>query len=67
MKVIATALGYGGKDGHQLRQPGEVFEVADGEKATWFEPVEEHGDGAQPAARSANNRNRARGASDDLA
>lgn len=62
MKVIATALGYGGKDGHQLRQPGDVFEVADGEKASWFEPLPEKGDGA-PGANDKKRRNQ----SDDLA
>lgn len=41
MKVIATAVGYAGKEGHQLRQPGDVFEVADGEKASWFKPVDD--------------------------
>lgn len=41
MLVRATAVGYAGKNGHALRQPGDVFEVEDGAKATWFEPVEE--------------------------
>ncbi|MGE8659112.1 MAG: hypothetical protein ACN6O8_20400 [Achromobacter sp.] len=67
MKVIATALGYAGKDGHQLRQPGDIFEVADGETASWFKPVEDHSDDAKPASRSAGGRNRTQGASDDLA
>jgi hypothetical protein len=36
MKVIATRLGYFGK----LREAGDVFEVPDGTKASWFQPVE---------------------------
>lgn len=35
MKVIATKPGYFGK----LRAVGEEFDVPDGSKATWFEPV----------------------------
>lgn len=35
MKVTATKQGYFGK----LREPGDVFEVPEGEKASWFEPV----------------------------
>lgn len=41
MRVIATAEGYGGKGRHQTRKPGDVFEVEDGAKATWFKPVDE--------------------------
>lgn len=37
MKVIATKLGYLGK----LRQPGDEFEVPNGTKGSWFEPVEQ--------------------------
>lgn len=48
MKVIATAVGYAGKDGHQLRQPGDVFEVPDGSKATWFKSVEDDEQGDRP-------------------
>ena len=36
MKVIATKLGYFGK----LRQPGDEFDVPDGTKGSWFQPVE---------------------------
>lgn len=36
MKVIATEKGYYGR----LIEPGETFEVPDGEKATWFNPVD---------------------------
>jgi hypothetical protein len=36
MLVIAKARGY--FDG--IREPGDKFNVPDGEKATWFEPVE---------------------------
>lgn len=37
MKVIATKQGYLGK----LRQPGDEFEVPDGTKGSWFEPVKQ--------------------------
>ncbi|ANA34302.1 hypothetical protein [Ralstonia mannitolilytica] len=48
MRVIATAPGYGGKNGqHQLREPGDEFEVEDdAAKASWYVPVEE-----KPAAK----------------
>lgn len=35
MKVIATKPGYFGK----LREPGDIFEVPDGETASWFHAV----------------------------
>lgn len=35
MKVIATKKGYFGK----LREPGDVFDVPEKSKASWFEPV----------------------------
>jgi hypothetical protein len=35
MKVRATAPGFYG----QYREIGDEFEVADNQKATWFEPV----------------------------
>lgn len=41
MRVIAIAQGYGGKDKHAIREPGEQFEVPDGAKASWYEPVDE--------------------------
>lgn len=41
MKVIATKLGYFGK----LRQPGDEFEVPDGTKGSWFQPVEQKANG----------------------
>jgi hypothetical protein len=41
MRVIAIAQGYGGKDKHVLREPGEQFEVPDGVKASWYEPADE--------------------------
>lgn len=41
MKVIATKQGYFGK----LRAPGDEFEVPDGFKATWFQPVEHKASG----------------------
>lgn len=34
--VIATQRGYYGRI---LREPGDVFRVADGDTASWFEPV----------------------------
>lgn len=37
MKVIALKQGYFGK----LRDPGEEFEVPEGSKASWFQPVEQ--------------------------
>lgn len=37
MEVIATKAGYYGK----LREEGDKFEVADGDKATWFKPTKE--------------------------
>lgn len=39
MKVRATELGYGGLPRHQLRQVGDVFDVRDGSKDSWYEPV----------------------------
>lgn len=36
MKVKAVKQGYFGK----LREAGDVFEVPDGSKASWFEAVE---------------------------
>lgn len=48
MKVIATAVGYAGKDGHQLRQPGDVFEMPEGSKASWFKPVDDDEQGDRP-------------------
>ncbi|HHV49080.1 MAG: hypothetical protein ACK4UX_02630 [Thiobacillus sp.] len=41
MKVIATKLGYFGK----LREPGDEFEVPDGTKGSWFQPVEQKANG----------------------
>lgn len=41
MEVIATKLGYFGK----LRQPGDEFEVPDGTKGSWFQPVEQKANG----------------------
>lgn len=41
MKVIATKLGYFGK----LREPGDEFEVPDGTKGSWFQPVEQKASG----------------------
>jgi hypothetical protein len=39
MEVIATKPGYYGK----LRQVGDRFAVADGDKASWFCPVRDEG------------------------
>ena len=41
MKVIAIKLGYFGK----LREPGDEFEVPDGTKGSWFQPVEQKANG----------------------
>lgn len=41
MKVIATKRGYFGK----LREPGDEFEVPDGTKGSWFQPVEQKANG----------------------
>lgn len=41
MKVIATKMGYFGK----LREPGDEFEVPDGTKGSWFQPVEQKANG----------------------
>lgn len=49
MLVRALAVGYAGKGGHALRQPGDVFEIDDDQAkvslakpgGTWFEVVEE--------------------------
>lgn len=41
MKVIATKLGYFGK----LREPGDEFEVPDGTKGSWFQPIEQKANG----------------------
>ncbi len=45
MKVIATKLGYFGK----LREPGDEFEVPDGTKGSWFQPVEQKANGKAKA------------------
>ncbi len=37
MRVIATKPGFS----DYLRQPGDVFEVPDGSKGSWFKPVED--------------------------
>lgn len=41
MKVIATKQGYFGK----LRAVGDEFEVPDGTKGSWFQPVEQKANG----------------------
>lgn len=48
MLVRALKQGYAGKDGHQWREPGDVFEMEDdvAKKSldrgdTWFEPVKD--------------------------
>lgn len=35
MKVIASKQGYHGA----LRAPGDVFDVPEGQRATWFDPA----------------------------
>lgn len=47
MQVIATARGY---DNVRVREEGEVFDVADGTKGTWFKPVED-ATSAKPAVK----------------
>ncbi len=37
MLVRATAMGH---DGQQIRQPGEVFDMPDKIKGSWFVPVD---------------------------
>lgn len=58
MRVIATALGFDGRD---LRAEGDEFEMPDGAKGTWFKPVEEPK--PAPAAKPA----KAQGRGEDLA
>lgn len=41
MRVRATETGYGGIPRHQLRKPGDEFDVRDGQKDSWYEPVEQ--------------------------
>lgn len=49
MLVRALQVGYAGKGGHALREPGDVFEIDDEQAkvslakpgGTWFEAVEE--------------------------
>lgn len=41
MKVIALKWGYFGR----LREPGDEFEVPDGTKGSWFQPVEQKASG----------------------
>ncbi|WP_137924651.1 hypothetical protein [Cupriavidus sp. 2SB] len=54
MLVRALKQGYAGKGGHQLREPGDEFEIEDDvakvslERGdTWFEPVKEEKPGAR--------------------
>jgi len=56
MRVIAIAQGYGGKDKHVLREIGEQFEVPDGVKASWYEPVDD-----EPTPTGGNRRQGGRG------
>lgn len=44
MKVIALKQGYFGK----LRHPGDEFEVPEGAKGSWFEPVKKAAEGKKP-------------------
>jgi len=48
MKVIAIKQGYFGK----LREPDEVFEVPDGEKATWFVPADKSAAADKPGKKT---------------
>ncbi|MGL4350140.1 MAG: hypothetical protein ACRCT2_06165 [Plesiomonas shigelloides] len=47
MLVIAKVRGY--FDG--IREPGDKFNVPDGSKATWFEPVEKSKEAKEPVAK----------------
>lgn len=47
--VIATQRGYYGRI---LREPGDVFVVRDGEKASWFRPVSGAGEIDAPVAQA---------------
>lgn len=47
MLVIAKVRGY--FDG--IREPGDKFNVPDGSKATWFDPVEKPKEVKEPAAK----------------
>lgn len=40
MKVIATKQGYHGR----LREPGDVFDVPEGSRASWFAPADKAAD-----------------------
>lgn len=48
MKVIATKQGYFGK----LRAAGDEFEVPEGTKSSWFQPVEQKASGKASGKKS---------------
>lgn len=43
IKVRALEKGYGGLPTHRIREEGEIFEVPDGSKDSWYEPVGKSG------------------------
>lgn len=49
MKVIATAMGF---DGKQIRNPGDEFDMPDESKGSWFAPLLQ-GDTDKPAEKPA--------------
>lgn len=49
MQVIATAIGF---DGKQIRNPGDKFDMPDGSKGSWFAPLLQ-GDTDKPAEKPA--------------
>lgn len=59
MRVIATAVGF---DGKQLRQPGTEFDMPDGSRGSWFTPVK-----VKPAEKTAKAEKAAPSDGNDLA
>lgn len=45
MKVVATKTGF---DGKRIRTAGETFEMPDGSRGSWFEPVKAEKEGPKP-------------------
>lgn len=39
MRVVATKVGF--DESSTLRQPDEEFEVSDGAKGSWFQPIQQ--------------------------
>lgn len=49
MKVIATKKGY---DGIVVREPGDEFDMKDGSKGSWFEPVKVEAKAEEPRGKT---------------